>query len=55
MNLDPSSKYYSDHRSVLRTDEEKGTDGEVHKLGDVGRCTDVAPRTYRDALINGGH
>ena len=57
MNLAPSSKCHSDHRSVLRCDEEEGTDGEANLLGDVGQCTDVAASmmSYKDALVNGGH
>ena len=56
MNLDLSSKYHSDHRSVLRCDEEEGTDGETNLPDDVGQCTDVATSmtTYKDALVNGG-
>ena len=52
MNLDPSSKYHSDHRSVLRCDEEKGTDGEANLLGDVSQCTDMA---VAHCNTNGNH
>jgi hypothetical protein len=59
MNIDPNSKYHSDHRSVLRKNEDSKTIMTTvipgNATGEEGRANqlDVAKRSYLDALTRG--
>ena len=59
MNIDPNNRYHSNHRSVLKIDEDtKKTEATVMQNDATGKerstnQADVAKRSYLDALTRG--
>ena len=60
MNVDPSSKYYSDPRSVLKSETAQETTQQVTNESDVNEtsepehvCTNEGSRSYINALMRG--